>query len=94
MRVLPEKRMELSQTIVSLIRSIRIREGCRRYDFCQDVEDENKFCLLGEWDTRDSLKRHLKSEYFKVLRGAMTLLREPYDMVFHTGFHPKGMEEI
>jgi quinol monooxygenase YgiN len=94
MRVLPEKRMELSQTIVSLIRSIRIGEGCRRFDFCQDVEDENKFCLLGEWDTRESLKRHLKSECFKVLRGAMTLLREPYDMVFHTGFHPKGMEEI
>ncbi|WP_211436125.1 CsbD family protein [Candidatus Kuenenia stuttgartiensis] len=37
---------------------------------------------------------HLKSERFKVIRGAMCLLREPYEMMFHAVFHPKGMEEI
>ena len=94
MKVFPEKRNELSQTIVSLIGSIKTEKVCRRCDFCQNVEDENKFCLLGEWDTQENLIRHLKSERFKVLRGAMTLLKEPHDIVFHTVFHPKGMEEI
>ena len=37
---------------------------------------------------------HLKSEHFKVLRGAMSLLSEPYEMMFHTVFHPEGMEEV
>ena len=37
---------------------------------------------------------HLKSKHFMVLRGAMGLLREPYEMMFHTVFHPEGMEEI
>jgi hypothetical protein len=37
---------------------------------------------------------HLKSEHFRVLRGAMSLLSEPYEMMFHTVFHPEGMEEI
>jgi hypothetical protein len=37
---------------------------------------------------------HLKSDHFKVLRGAMTLLREPYERVFHTVFHPEGVEKI
>ncbi len=37
---------------------------------------------------------HLKSEHFGVLRGAMTLLKEPYQMIFHTGSHLEGMEEI
>ena len=37
---------------------------------------------------------YLKSKRFKVLRGAMTLLREPYEMIFHTVFHLTGTEEI
>ena len=50
--------------------------------------------LLEEWDTQENLKSHLKSEHFRVLRGAMNLLKEPYEMMFHTVFHPAGMEEI
>jgi len=94
MKVLPEKRMELSQTIASLIGSIRTEKGCNRCDFCQSIEDENRLFLLEEWDTQENLMTHLKSERFRVLRGAMNLLREPHEMVFHTVFHPEGMEEI
>jgi quinol monooxygenase YgiN len=84
MKVLAEKRMELSQTIAFLIGSIRKEKGCRRGDFCQSREDENELCLLEEWDTRENLKSHLKSKRFKVLRGAMNLLQEPYAMMFYT----------
>ena len=37
---------------------------------------------------------HLKSEHFRVLRGAMNLLREPYEIGFHTVFQPVGMKDI
>jgi quinol monooxygenase YgiN len=74
--------------------SIRAEKGCRRCDFCQSTEDENQLCLLEEWDTKENLKGHLKSAHFRVLRGAMNLLKEPYQMMFHTIFHPAGMEEI
>jgi quinol monooxygenase YgiN len=40
MKVLSEKRMELSQTIASLSGAIRMEKGCRRCDFCQSMEDE------------------------------------------------------
>jgi len=90
MKVLSEKRMELSQTIASLVVSIRTEKGCERCDFCQSMEDENELCLLGEWDTRNNLKDHLESESFSVLRGALNLLREPCEMTFHTVFSPGG----
>jgi quinol monooxygenase YgiN len=93
MKVLNEKRMELSQAISSLIGSIRAEKGCRRCDFCRNMEDENDLCLLEEWDTQGNLKGHLKSGRFKVLRGAMNLLQEPCEMIFHTVFHPAGMKE-
>ena len=56
MKVLSEKRMELSQAIGSLISAIRTEKGCRRFDFCQGMEDENRLFLLDEWDTQEDLK--------------------------------------
>ena len=94
MNVLSEKRMELSQTIASLSGSIRMEQGCRRCDFCQSMEDENRLFLLEEWDTEENLMTHLNSEHFRVLRGAMSLLKEHYERMFHTVFHPAGMEKI
>ena len=94
MKVLSEKRMELSQTITSLSGSIRMEKGCRRCDFCQSIEDENRLFLLEEWDTKKNLMTHLTSEHFRVIRGAMNLLQEPYETMFHTAFHPAGIEKI
>jgi len=84
MKVLAEKRKELSQTIALLIGSLRTEKGCGRCKFYRSMEDENELCILEEWDTRKNLNNHLKSELFRVLRGAMNLLQEPYEMVFHT----------
>jgi len=94
MKVLADKRKELSQTIASLIGSIRTEKGCRRCDFCQSMEDENELSLLEEWDNQEDLMGHLQSGRFKILRGAMNLLQEPYEMMFHTVFRPAGMGEI
>ncbi len=94
MNVFSEKRLELSQTIALLSASIRMEKGCQRYDFYQSIDDENRLFLLEEWDTEENLMTHLKSEHFKVFQGAMNLLKEPYERMFHTVFHPAGMEEI
>ena len=84
MRVIPQKRSELCQTIVSLIGSLRTEKGCRRCDFCQNMENENELHLIEEWDTRGTLNNHLNSDRFRILRGAMNLLQEPYEMIVHT----------
>jgi quinol monooxygenase YgiN len=94
MNVLSEKRLELSQTIASLSVSTRMEKGCKRCDFCQSIEDANRFFLLEEWDTQDNLSAHLKSEHFKVIRGTKNLLQEPYETIFFNVFHPVGMEKI
>jgi quinol monooxygenase YgiN len=94
MKISASKRLELSQTIASLIGSMRMEPGCRRFDFCQNVEDENELYLLEEWENQKNLENHLVSERFKVLRGAMNLLREPYEMEFYTLFRPSGVEGL
>jgi len=92
MKVLSEKRLEFSQTIASLTGFIRKEKGCLRCNFCQNIEDENELYLIEEWDTQKSLQNHLRSDRFRVFRGAMSLLKEPYRMVFYTVFHPEGVK--
>ena len=94
MKVLSEKHMELTQTIASLSDDIRKENGCQRCCFCQSIGDEDQFFLIEGWDNEENLKTHLKSDHFKVLRGAKGLLKEPYERTFHIAFHPQGTEEI
>jgi quinol monooxygenase YgiN len=94
MKVLGEKRLELSQTIASLSGFIKMEKGCRRCDFCENIEDENSLVLIEEWDTKEDLMTHLKSEHYKVLRGGtMNLLKEPFEKMFYTIFHPAVSKE-
>ena len=81
MEVSAEKRKELSQTVTSLLSSIRAQKGCRRCDFFHHMEDENIFCLLEEWDTQKNLETYCGSESFKVLRGALNLLEKPCEII-------------
>ena len=94
MEVLSEKRMELSQTIASLMGSVRTEKGCLRCDFCQNIEDENELYLLEEWDTQENLRGHQESKRFRVFLGAMNLLKKPYEMMVHTISHPEGIKGI
>jgi len=55
-----------------------------RCDFYLSMKDENKLCILEEWETQENFDSHLQSERFRVLRGAMNLLQEPYEMIFHS----------
>ena len=84
MKVLPEKRNELHQTLVSLIGRTRTQKGCGRCDFCVSAKDGNEFYLFGEWETREALASHLESNLFKVLLGARTLLKNPREMKLYT----------
>ena len=96
MNVFPEKRREVSQAITSLVSVIKTEKGCRRCDFFYSVEDENELCLFGEWESREDLDSHLQSEVFKVLLGAMSLLKNPHDLKLYMDLsapqppHPAG----
>jgi quinol monooxygenase YgiN len=94
MKAPSDKRMELSQAIVSLLGPIRAEKGCNQCDFYQDIGDENKLCLLEQWDNRENLKSHIRSKHFGVLRGAMNLLKEPYELILNNAARSMVIEDI
>ena len=59
MNVLPEKCLELKQTLLALIEPIRNVKGCLSHNVFQDIENDNSLSLIGEWESRKDLVGHL-----------------------------------
>jgi quinol monooxygenase YgiN len=94
MNVLPEKQLEVMQTLLSMIEPTGKEAGCLSYAVFCDIEDNNLFNLLEEWETREDLDHHISSQRFGVLLGTKTLLCEPPKIRIHTVSQSEGMEVI
>ena len=94
MHVLPEKQKEVVQTLQSMMGLLEQETGCLSYWFLCDLEDKNLFCLLEEWENREELDRHLKSDIFGILLGTKSLLRQPHGIQIHTVQLSEGMSAV
>jgi len=94
MNVLPEKQKELLQTLLSMIEPTGKEKGCLSYHVFRDIENQNVFSLVGEWNTREDLDHHIKSDRFGVLLGTRSLLREPPSIQIHTVSNSEEMEVV
>lgn len=73
MNVLPEKQKEVLMTLFSLLQQPEKKKGCLSYGICSDIEDENIFNLISEWETRQCLDQHLRSNHFSILLSTKSL---------------------
>ena len=94
MTVLPEKRLEMVQTLQSMIGSIKKETGCLSHSVLKHVQDEDCFCILETWGNRENLERHLATERFGVLLGAKVLLCKPLEIEILTVTQSEGMEAV
>jgi len=94
MKALVEKKMEVMQTLLSMIESARKEKGCLGYDVFCDIDGKTVFNLIEEWETREDLVRHIRSERFSVLLGTRSLLAKPLEMKIHTVSHSEGVEVV
>ena len=87
-----EKQKEVMQTLLSMIEPTGKEKGCLSYHVFQDIENRNLFSLLGEWNTREELDCHIKSDRFGVLLGTKSLLCEPLKIQIVTVSDSEGIE--
>ena len=94
MNVLPEKQKEVMQTLLSMIETAGKEKGCLSYDVFCDMEDNHVLSLIQEWETREDLDRHIRSERFSVLLGTKSLLAKPSEINIYTVSHSEGVELV
>ena len=93
-KVLPEKQKEVMQTLLSMIEATVKEKGCLSYEGFCDIDGKTVFSLIEEWETREDLERHIRSERFSVLLGTKSLLVKPLEMRIHSVSHSEGVEVI
>ncbi|MDH3724072.1 MAG: antibiotic biosynthesis monooxygenase [Desulfobacterales bacterium] len=91
---LPEKQKEVMQTLLSMIESTGKERGCLSHHVFRDIEDENVFSLIEEWETREDLDQHIRSAKFGVLLGTKSLLCEPPNIQIHTVSNSERMAAV
>ena len=94
MNVIPEKQLEMMQTLLSMIEPMVKEEGCISHCVFSDIEDKCRFSLLQEWETRKALDHHIASHRFGVLLGTKALLCQPLGIQILTVSHSEGMDAI
>ena len=80
----PEKRKELTQTLHSIVEQVRKERGCLQAGFYHNVDNETDFLVVEEWATQKDSDDHLQSDIFTVLMSAGCLMRWPPEIVIHT----------
>ena len=94
MTVLPEKRLEMSQTLQSMSGPVEKETGCLEHSVFSDILNENRFCILETWKHREDLDRHIATDRFCALLGAKVLLSEPLEIEIHTVTQSEGMAAV
>ena len=94
MSVLPEKKKEVMQTLLSMIETAGKEKGCLSYEIFCDIDGKTVFNMIEEWETREDLERYIQSERFSVLLGTKSLLAKPLGIKIHTVSRSEGVEAI
>ena len=94
LNVLPEKQKEMVQTLLSMMSSMEEEKGCASSSLLCDMVDNNRLYVYEEWESREMLNRHLKSDIFGVLLGAKSLLCQPHGIKIYTVRRTEGMNAV
>ena len=94
MKALPEKWLELKQSVLALAEPTRKEKGCLGHDIFQDIENDNGLSLIDLWENREDLDAHLRSDTFTVLMGTRYLLSRPLEITMNEVSHSSGWEAV
>jgi quinol monooxygenase YgiN len=94
MNALPEKHLELKQTLLALIEPARKDKGCLSHNVLQDLENDNGLSLIEVWESREDLDHRLRSDKFTVLMGTRSLLTRPPEITMNEVSHSSGWEAV
>lgn len=55
---------EVKALYEQLVQASRKEEGCIKYELYQDESNPQVIAVIEEWESKDSLNKHMKSEHF------------------------------
>lgn len=76
-----DKVNEAIELYKELVEETRKEEGCIKYELFQDEADSTILAMIEEWESRQALDTHMKSEHFtRIVPQLKPLMRQATDM--------------
>jgi len=72
----------------------QVQPGCIRIRFYQDMDDPDAVFLVGEWQSRQALDKHLLSKEFRIILSLIELSEVLPDFSIMKISKTEGMEAI
>ena len=94
MSVSSEKRDDAIRTLRLIMGPTQAQLSCISCRLYQDVEDENLVSLVQEWESREALETHIRSNDYRNVLAVMELASEPPEIKFVESLKTNGMELI
>ena len=88
----PEKRKEVLSILRSIRGPVQAISGCLDCRICEVDGDEYEVLFLEHWQSWESFMRHIRSEIYARLLGAMELSMSEPDVSFFEVTEMRGME--
>jgi quinol monooxygenase YgiN len=67
---------ELLQSLLMISERMCFEDGCIGCGLFKDVSYENRYRLIGKWIKEDDLNKHMQSEEFNFLFGALSFIEK------------------
>ena len=91
---LPERRAEVLEIFQAIQGPVLAQPGCTACAIYEEQGPERAVVLVESWETRDALERHLRSEAYRLILGAVELSDGRPDVRFDHVSTSEGMELV
>ena len=91
---LPERRAEVLEVFQAIQGPVLAQPGCAACHIYEEQGPEPAVVLIESWETREALERHLRSEAYRLILGAIELSNGQPEVRFDHVSATEGMELI
>jgi len=90
----PGKERAVRREAQRLLGPTRARPGCLDCRCLRDTESDTTLILTEQWDSREHLESHVRSDDFRVMLGLMDLATETPGVRIHEVSSTSGLDEL
>jgi len=89
-----KRRKDFLDSAQLIIGPTKVQPGCISCGFYQDLYDPDAILFVEEWESRESLDHHIKSDLYRIILSLLELSRELPEIKLSTISKTEGLEAI
>jgi len=94
LKVSPSERKDVVSIFDRIAGSTSVKPGCKKVKLYSDVDNDDDFLLIEEWEAMSDLERYVASDEFRKIMAIMDMAIEAPDIAFNTVSSVVGFELV